>query len=104
MFNRITGLVLAGPLYLYSIAYLAGPTLGWHLESASIAAAFAAWPVAAKVLTKALIAWPFTFHSLNGIRHLVWDFGLGFGKSQVARTGWTVVGISAVTALWLAFL
>lgn len=47
--------------------------LGWHVESAVIAASFASWPVIAQILTKVTLALPFTFHSLNGIRHLVWD-------------------------------
>lgn len=59
--------------------------LGWHVESAVIAASFASWPVIAQILTKVTLALPFTFHSLNGIRHLVWDtasmvrFGRGRG-------------------------
>ena len=64
-FNRITGVALSGIFYLYGIAYLAAPVLGLHLESASVAAAFAAWPVVLKVFTKALLAFPFTFHSLT---------------------------------------
>jgi len=75
---------------------------GWHLESASIAAAFATWPIALKVATKFAIAMPFTFHSFNGIRHLVWDTGRQFNNKAVIRTGWTVVGISTVSALYLA--
>ena len=67
-----------------------------------MAAGFASWPVAAKVLTKFAVAFPFTFHSFNGIRHLMWDLTMQFKNQQVIRTGWTVVGISTATALWLA--
>ena len=68
------------------------------------AAAFAAWPLAAKVLVKTFFALPFTFHSFNGIRHLMWDFTIGITNKQVAQTGWAVVGLSVVSALGLAFL
>ena len=68
-----------------------------------MAAAFAAWPIAAKIATKFLIAWPFTFHSFNGLRHLAWDTGSTFTNKQVIVTGWTVVAISFVTALGLTF-
>lgn len=102
--NRVTGLALSGPLYIFSLSYLAAPVFGWHLESASLAAAFGAWPVAAKVLTKLLISLPFTFHSFNGLRHLMWDFGKGISNKQVQVTGWSVVGISAVTSLLLALM
>jgi len=67
-----------------------------------MAAAFGSLPVAAKVLAKFTLAMPFTFHSFNGIRHLVWDLGKEFSNKAVIRTGWTVVGISTLSALALA--
>lgn len=94
--------MLSGGLYIYAAAYLVAPVFGWHLESAAIAAAFGAWPVAAKVATKFAIAMPFTFHSINGLRHLTWDTGRSFSKQAVIRTGWTVVGVSTASAVALA--
>ncbi|KAL2866244.1 succinate dehydrogenase cytochrome b560 subunit [Aspergillus lucknowensis] len=102
--HRITGLMLSGPLYLWATAYLASPLLGWHLESASMAAAFGALPLLAKVGLKGFFAWPFTYHCLNGLRHLMWDLGRGITNKQVIQTGWTVVGASAAAALFLALL
>jgi succinate dehydrogenase (ubiquinone) cytochrome b560 subunit len=58
--------------------------------------------VAAKVVTKFAVAWPFTFHSLNGVRHLTWDMGKAFSNKTIIRTGWAVVGFSAASALALA--
>jgi len=72
------------------------------MDSTAIAAAFGSWPVIAKVLAKFTIAMPFTFHSFNGIRHLVWDMGKEFANKSVIRTGWIVVGLSTVSALYLA--
>lgn len=103
MLNRITGVILSGGFYLFGIAYLAAPAMGWHLESASLAAAFAAWPVVAKLATKFAIAMPFTYHCWNGIRHLVWDTGAAFTNKQVIVTGWIMVGLSTLTALGLCF-
>jgi len=100
----MTGSILSGGVYIFGAAYLVAPLFGWHLESATLAAAFGSWPVAAKVGTKFLIAWPFTFHSFNGLRHLVWDTGAGFANKQVNATGWTVIGVSTVSALALATL
>ncbi|KAK3631297.1 cytochrome b subunit of succinate dehydrogenase, Sdh3p [Elasticomyces elasticus] len=73
--NRITGITLSGGFYIFGAAYLVAPYVGWHLESAVLAAAFAKWPAILKIGTKALVALPFTFHSFNGIRHLFWDVG-----------------------------
>lgn len=102
--NRITGCIISGGMYVFGAAYLVAPLAGWHLESASIAAAFGAWPVIAKVATKFAIALPFTFHSFNGLRHLIWDTGKSFANATVIKTGWTVVGVSVVSALYLASL
>jgi succinate dehydrogenase (ubiquinone) cytochrome b560 subunit len=69
-----------------------------------LAASFAAWPIFAKVLFKGAVAFPFTYHGLNGIRHLVWDTGASLTNKQVIYTGWTVVGLSVVSALGLTFM
>lgn len=78
----------------------------------NLAVAFGALPIVTKVGIKTLIAAPFAFHSINGIRHLVWDSGMGrtcsltiadiaLTNKQVIRTGWTVVGLSALTTIGL---
>jgi len=102
-FNRITGAVLSSSLYIFGAAYLVAPLIGWHLESASLAASFAALPLVVKVLIKSFFAIPFTFHGFNGIRHLIWDVGAQLTNKQVIATGWTVVGLSVVSALGLVF-
>ncbi|KAB8303653.1 hypothetical protein EYC80_005047 [Monilinia laxa] len=103
--NRITGCVLSGGFYVFGAAYLVSPLFGWHLDTASLVAAFGAWPLAAKVLAKFSLALPFTYHSFNGLRHLAWDMGTAFKNAQVVKTGWTVVGVSVASALALvAFL
>jgi succinate dehydrogenase / fumarate reductase cytochrome b subunit len=48
-----------------------------------------------------LIGWTFAFflHLGNGIRHLVWDTGRGFEKSQANASAWAVLILSvALTA------
>ncbi|KAJ5596986.1 hypothetical protein N7450_003444 [Penicillium hetheringtonii] len=102
--HRITGVILSGPLYLWATAYLFSPAFGWHLESASMVAAMGALPVAAKVALKSILALPFTYHSLNGLRHLTWDLGRGLTNSAIIKSGWTVIGLSVASALALAFI
>ncbi|KAF7927795.1 uncharacterized protein EAE98_000417 [Botrytis deweyae] len=99
--NRITGCILSGGFYVFGAAYLASPLFGWHLDTASMVAAFGAWPLAAKFLAKFTLAMPFTYHSFNGIRHLAWDMGKTFKNATVIKTGWTVVGLSVGSALAL---
>jgi succinate dehydrogenase (ubiquinone) cytochrome b560 subunit len=64
-------------IYVFGAAYLVSPVFGWHLDVPTIAAAFGSLPVAAKLGIKTAIAMPFAYHSINGLRHLVWDTGAG---------------------------
>ena len=100
--HRITGSLLSGGLYLWGFGYLVSPLFGWHWSSNAIAASFAAWPAAVKVATKATLAFPFVFHCLNGLRHLMWDFTVGVNNKAVIQTGWTVIGASVLGTLYLA--
>ncbi|KAF2705756.1 succinate dehydrogenase subunit C [Pleomassaria siparia CBS 279.74] len=104
MFNRITGVMLSGGLYLFGFAYLAAPTFGWHLETPSLVAAVASWPVAVKLLAKATVAFPFFMHSINGLRHLAWDVGIGFTNKTVMQTGWAMIGLTVATSLYYTLL
>jgi succinate dehydrogenase (ubiquinone) cytochrome b560 subunit len=61
-------------------------------------------PFAAKFIVKAGLALPVTFHSFNGLRHLVWDLGRAMTNQQVIKTGWSVVGLSVTAAVLLALL
>ena len=51
-----------------------------------------------------LLGWTFSlfYHLLNGVRHLLWDIGIGFDLRSAYRTGWTVV-IFAVLLTAVAF-
>ena len=103
--NRITGSILSGAFYIFGFGYLVQPVLGLHwFESPSMVAAAAAMPLLAKIPLKFFMAFQLTYHSFNGIRHLVWDTGRQFTNQQVIRTGWFVMGLSAVTAGLLAFI
>ena len=54
------------------------------------------------------IGWSFAFffHMANGVRHLVWDAGMGFDKGTASASGWFVLLLAIVlTALfWWAVL
>ncbi|CAO2647402.1 Nn.00g083240.m01.CDS01 [Neocucurbitaria sp. VM-36] len=102
--NRVSGLMLSGPLYIFGIAYLAAPTLGWHLETQSMVAAVAAWSATSKIALKTFFALPFFYHGINGFRHLAWDLGVGFKNQTVIRTGWTMIGLSVASSLYYIFL
>ena len=54
----------------------------------------------------ALVGWTaaFFFHLANGVRHLLWDAGHGFEKSQASASAWFVVAFTVLATLlywWL---
>jgi len=101
--NRLTGVLLAGTVYLFGIGYAISPWVGLHLESASIAAGVAALPVAVKLALKGTLAMPFAYHGFNGLRHLTWDTARELSLKGVYRTGYAVLAVSAVSGIYLTF-
>ncbi|PYH91810.1 hypothetical protein BO71DRAFT_432491 [Aspergillus ellipticus CBS 707.79] len=90
--ERNTGLLFSGSLYLFATSYLLAPYLGWDLSSTTLVAAVAGLPVAAKLALKFAVAWPFTFHVVNGIRYLVTSGAGTIGsRRQIVGMVWGVV-------------
>ncbi|KAJ5707577.1 hypothetical protein N7488_007378 [Penicillium malachiteum] len=100
--HRITGLLLSGSLYGFATLYLFAPTLGLHLDSATIVEAFGSLPIAVKTAIKFGLSVPFTYHAFNGVKHLVWDSGRFLGKQQSGRATWIVLICSTSASLGLA--
>ncbi|KAI9469075.1 MAG: succinate dehydrogenase cytochrome b560 subunit [Benjaminiella poitrasii] len=102
--HRLTGVAIGGALYLSSMAYLAAPAFGLHIDSDTIITHFAAAPDAVKYAAKAVLAAPFTYHVSNGLRHLVWDSGRCLDMKGVYRTGYAVLASTVIGTLYLASL
>jgi succinate dehydrogenase / fumarate reductase cytochrome b subunit len=92
--HRLTGVALA--LGIVALSY-------WLI---SLAEGDAAYGSALRVLWSPLgmlflVGWTFSFlyHLLNGVRHLFWDAGYGFERTQRHVSGWiAVVGAVGLTA------
>lgn len=97
--HRIAGVVLAvGILHLvYWLGGVAGGPESYERVYGALSSGLG------QIL---LFAWvlAFSYHLLNGVRHLFWDAGLGFELRQVYASGWAVVAGAAVITLlvWLA--
>jgi succinate dehydrogenase (ubiquinone) cytochrome b560 subunit len=103
--NRITGSTLSVTLYGFSIAYLAAPVVGLHLESLSIASFVAGLPLAVKGGLKFTLGFPFVYHAISGVKHLLYDAGKGFAKSTIIQADKYVWAASVLGAIGLvAFL
>lgn len=88
--HRLTGMLLsAGALTLtfWLGAVAAGPVAYGNLQSL-----LGSWPGS---LLLAGFSFCFFYHLCNGMRHLVWDAGYGFGK-QAARVSGVVVVVFAI--------
>ena len=91
--HRMTGVALA--LGIVALSY-------WLI---SLAGGDAAYGSAMRVLWSPvgilfLVGWTFSFlyHLLNGVRHLFWDAGYGFERTQRHLSGWiAVLGALALT-------
>merc|ERR1711893_277306 len=53
---------------------------------------------------KFAIAWPVMYHLFNGVRHLAWDMGHGFSMPELYKTGYTVLGLSIISAAIVALM
>ncbi len=84
--HRMTGVALSVGLIV----------LVFWFESIAFGAAsyqmFAGW-VNTLIGKLMLFGWSFSFffHLSNGVRHLFWDAGFGFEKSQAAASAWFVL-------------
>jgi succinate dehydrogenase / fumarate reductase, cytochrome b subunit len=92
--HRLTGLALS--LGLAALCYWLVSLAGGEESYAQAAKLFAS-PVGLFVL----VAWTFAFlyHLLNGVRHLFWDAGYGFERTQRHASGWFVVAGSMALTL-----
>ncbi|CAK5270312.1 unnamed protein product [Mycena citricolor] len=99
--NRVTGAGISTLLYGFSLAYLVAPGT---FDSAHLIEFVTGLPDAVKYSAKAILAAPFAFHSLNGVRHLLWDAGKFMTVKGVYQTGYAVIGLSAVSTVALLMM
>ncbi|MEL6609663.1 MAG: succinate dehydrogenase, cytochrome b556 subunit [Pseudomonadota bacterium] len=95
IFVRITGnalLVAALLIVWWFVAAATGPG-AFSLADAVITSWFGK-------LVLLLSAWALWYHTLGGIRHLIWDAGYGFEVEQAEFMGWIMIfGSLALTVL-----
>ncbi len=97
--HRITGVVLA--VGIIPLVYWFSGLAGGPEAYVSAYALLSSVPVQILIFGWVL---SFSYHLLNGIRHLMWDAGWGFEIQQVITSGWAVVAGSVVITLIVWFL
>ena len=92
--HRATGIAVAAG-FIVLVAWLVDAASGPEVYAVFLAAA-------GSMLGKLLLigwSWAFFYHLSNGVRHLVWDSGRGFEKTQATASAWIViVGSFVLTA------
>ncbi|VEU24061.1 DEKNAAC105168 [Brettanomyces naardenensis] len=99
--HRITGVALAGGFYAITVAFAAGSILGHPIDPATLVDLASGLPAFVDYSLKAIVAFPFVFHSVNGIRHLIWDAGSQLTIKDVYTTGYVALALTAVLGVWL---
>ena len=98
--HRLTGAALAVGLIALSYWFV---SLAGGPDSYAAAVRLLASPLGLVVL----LGWTFSFlfHLLNGVRHLFWDAGKGFERTQRHVSGWfAVLGAVALTLCIVAWV
>uniref|UniRef100_A0A0A9X0W9 Succinate dehydrogenase cytochrome B subunit, mitochondrial n=1 Tax=Lygus hesperus TaxID=30085 RepID=A0A0A9X0W9_LYGHE len=93
--HRITGLALTFYAFVLGTSSLMG-------VDAAAAIANLGLPGAIAFVGKFIIAFPFSYHLVNGIRHLTWDYGLGLTIKEVYLTGYVTLALATLLTLLLA--
>ncbi|XP_071958137.1 succinate dehydrogenase cytochrome b560 subunit, mitochondrial-like [Antedon mediterranea] len=96
--HRATGIALTTGIYGFGIAMLMVPT-----NFADTLEKVKSWTAGPALITtcKAGLSASVLYHSINGVRHLIWDRGYGFNMNVLYRSGYLVIGLSAVSAVAL---
>ena len=95
--HRLTGITLA--LGLLALCYWLVSLAGGEKSYAAAARVFAS-PLGLLVLVSLTFA--FFYHLLNGVRHLLWDAGYGFGRAPRHASGWfaLIAALFATLVIW----
>lgn len=97
---RGTGVGLTGAISAFAVAALVLP--GGYPHYLDLIHSLPVGP-ALIGLAKLGLAFPVTFHTFNGIRHLGWDLGKGFRMPDVYRSSYAVIVLSVLSAVGVAF-
>lgn len=99
--HRVTGISMALAVTGASWFFLLAP--GDFTHYLNFVASLQLGP-AIIIAAKYIIAFPVSYHYLNGIRHLAWDWAWGFGLQRLYKTGYVAITMSFLVASAFVFL
>lgn len=94
--HRLTGIALYAGTLLLAI---------WLIAAATHPAVFASiQSFMGSILGRVILlgySWALIHHALGGVRHLIWDTGIGFGPERKWLSAFTLIGSVIITlGLW----
>lgn len=97
--HRVSGVILTVGAFALAWWLLAVAAGG---DSYVLAAAFLASPLGKLFLFGFSLA--LVYHLLNGVRHLLWDVGVGFEIPEFYRSGWTVAVLTVLLTVLIWYV
>ncbi|CAN7983832.1 unnamed protein product [Ixodes hexagonus] len=98
--HRITGCGLGVCVYGLGLApFLTSQQFPYYVEAVR---AMSISPVLL-VPFKFALAWALCYHTINGMRHLAWDLGIGFQLKELYASAYVALALSLVLGAILAF-
>lgn len=101
--HRLSGVALAAGFYGVTCSFAAASILGVPIDPSALVNFFAGLPTFMDYALKAVVGFPFVYHCINGVRHLIWDSSHMTSLKGVYLTGYITIGLTAVGGLWLLF-
>lgn len=97
--HRGSGIAMSGGVSLFGLSALLLPG---NFESYLMLVKSLCLGPALIHAAKFVLVFPLMYHSLNGVRHLMWDLGKGLSMSQVQLSGVTVLVLAVLSSVGLA--
>jgi len=99
--NRVTGGAMAGVVIAAGCGALVSP------EPISVYVDMVRdmhLPLWATIPFKTALCFPVAYHTINGVRHLVYDMGIGYKLTETYTSGYIVIALSLAATAGLVYL
>ncbi|KAM0788463.1 hypothetical protein ACM66B_001596 [Microbotryomycetes sp. NB124-2] len=102
--NRVTGAGLSVGFYAVFLDYVLAPAFGYQVDSSAIVQFVADLPSWFVLTVKSGLGFAFSYHTINGIRHLLWDSGRLLDLKTSYAAGYAVIASSVAATIGLLML
>ncbi|KAK4053432.1 cytochrome b subunit of succinate dehydrogenase, Sdh3p [Microbotryomycetes sp. JL201] len=102
--NRATGAALSVGFYAVFLDYVLAPAFGYQVDSTAIVQFVADLPSWFVMTVKSGAGFAFSYHTINGIRHLLWDTGRLLDLKTSYAAGYAVIASSIAATVGLLML